>query len=398
VLNSLHIKNFRLLGDLSVEGLGHLNLVVGRNNSGKSSFLEALRVLCRRGHPSLLQELVAGRDETIASRLTGEDERLVDSSPYRHLFLGRNFPKRDGQAIEISDPKSGQNVRIEHVIFRTLEVTERAADGDVTVVRKREQIAKSSPEARTEGLQALSITSDLGSAFWPIESADEMERARRTRSIALDRDPAPVSYLSTRFLHPDRIATLWDQAVLTNAEDDILQGLRLIEPGVQGLAFVKPDDSGSERFLTSRAREERAIRGERIALVKMADTAKPIPLSSMGDGMLRVLQLLLAMYPAKGGYFLVDEFENGLHYSVQEGLWKLLFDLAIRMDIQVFATTHSSDCIAAFANVARARIDSNGCLFRLKRIDDQEIGDRIIATAFSEDQLVLAQDAQVDLR
>jgi len=130
----------------------------------------------------------------------------------------------------------------------------------------------------------------------------------------------------------------------------------------------------------------------------MADTAKPIPLSSMGDGMLRVLQLLLAMYPAKGGYFLVDEFENGLHYSVQEGLWKLLFDLAIRMDIQVFATTHSSDCIAAFANVARARIDSNGCLFRLKRIDDQEIGDRIIATAFSEDQLVLAQDAQVDLR
>lgn len=397
MLKSLHIANFRLLGDLDVSNLGNLNLVVGRNNSGKSSFLEALRVLCRRGHPALLQELVAGRDETTVSRAVGDDERSADSSAFRHLFFGRTFPSVDGRAIEISDPVTQQYVSIEHVLFRVKEETEQDLTGDVTVVRRREQLAKDDPDARAEGLQALSIKSDAGSAFWPIEPADDPERVRRMRVALFERDLAPVSFLSTRFLHPDRIATLWDQAVLTNAEDDILAALRLIEPGVQGLAFVKADEMDRDRYVPARIREERALRGERIALVKLSGSARPIPLSSMGDGMLRVLQLLLAMYPARGGYFLIDEFENGLHHSVQEGLWRLLFDLSLRLNIQVVATTHSSDCIAAFATVSKSRPELEGCLFRLKRVED-ELGGRILATAFTEEQLLLAQQADVDLR
>jgi predicted ATPase len=398
MLKSLVVKNFRLLGDLQVSGLGNLNLVVGKNNSGKSSFLEALRVLCRRGQPSLLQELVAGRDETTASRLVGEDDRFADVSPYRHLFRGRAFPRADGQGIEISDPISGQFVSIEHVLYRVREDTGSDPAGDVTLVRKRELLPKANSDSWSEGQQALSIKSDVGATFWSLEPGEDLDRIRRLRLNMFEREPAPVSFLSTRFLHPDRIATLWDQAVLTNAEDDILNGLRLIEPGVQGLAFVKADELDRERYPTNaRLREEKALRGERIALVKMAGSVRPIPLSSMGDGMLRVLQLLLAMYPAKGGYFLVDEFENGLHHSVQLGLWRLLFDLSQRMDIQVIATTHSNDCISAFAAVAKSRLESTGSLFRLKRVDD-EGGDRIVVTTFSEEQLLLAQQTDIDLR
>ena len=398
MLKSLEVKNFRMLKEIQVTGLGHLNLVVGRNNSGKSSFLEALRVLCRRGSPALLQDLVAGRDETIASRIGSDDERAGESSPYRHLFLGRAFPAVDGEAIEIGDPETGQFVSIEHVFYRVEEETEKDADGDVTLVRKRVQLHKSGPEARAEGLQALSVKSDLGSAFWPIDSADDIDRARRVRLNAFEREPSPVSFLSTRFLHPDRIATLWDQAVLTNAADDVLAGLRLIEPGVQGLAFVRSDEIDRAGYASPRLREERALRGERIALVKLSGSARPIPLSSMGDGMLRVLQLLLAMYPAKGGYFFVDEFENGLHHSVQEGLWHLLFNLASRMNVQVIATTHSSDCISAFASVAKSQQGSTGSLFRLKRLVADDSTESIVATAFTEEQLVVAQRSGIDLR
>ena len=69
----------------------------------------------------------------------------------------------------------------------------------------------------------------------------------------------------------------------------------------------------------------------------------PVPLGSMGDGMLRVLQIILKVFSAQGGFLLIDEFENGLHYSVQEKIWALIFKLAEQLNIQVFATTHSWD-------------------------------------------------------
>jgi AAA15 family ATPase/GTPase len=65
--------------------------------------------------------------------------------------------------------------------------------------------------------------------------------------------------------------------------------------------------------------------------------------------MLRVLQLALKIFPAKGGFLLIDEFENGLHYSVQERIWQLAFEMAQRLDIQVFATSHSWDCVESFS-------------------------------------------------
>jgi AAA15 family ATPase/GTPase len=113
----------------------------------------------------------------------------------------------------------------------------------------------------------------------------------------------------------------------------------------------------------------------------------------MGDGMVRVLQLLLLLVPAKGGLYLVDEFENGLHYSVQEKVWEMIFELARISNIQVFATTHSWDCIEAFKNVA-ARSDDPAILFRVgKSIKTSEKG-KVIATVF--DKAALAQITQLE--
>ena len=71
----------------------------------------------------------------------------------------------------------------------------------------------------------------------------------------------------------------------------------------------------------------------------------------MGDGINRILTIILSMVNVENGYFFIDEFENGLHYSVQKDLWKMIFYLAEKLNIQVFATTHSSDCINAFQEV-----------------------------------------------
>src|SRR5438132_982123 len=90
ILNSLEIRGFRGFRHLQIERLGCVNLVVGKNNVGKSSLLEALRLYARRGSPSLIWELLKERDESIASssgrRLTTEvEERLAR---LKYLFYG----------------------------------------------------------------------------------------------------------------------------------------------------------------------------------------------------------------------------------------------------------------------------------------------------------------------
>ena len=72
-----------------------------------------------------------------------------------------------------------------------------------------------------------------------------------------------------------------------------------------------------------------------------------VPLSIMGEGMARVARIFLMMPNVTGGILLVDEIENGIHYSVLEKVWSAIADAAEKTDVQIFATTHSFECMEA---------------------------------------------------
>ena len=106
----------------------------------------------------------------------------------------------------------------------------------------------------------------------------------------------------------------------------------------------------------------------------------------------------MKLVSAKGGFLLIDEFENGLHYSTQEKIWALLFEMAEKLDIQVFATTHSWDCIESFNKVALEHKDVGGVLFRMgKSVRTSDKG-KIIATVFSEDELATMTQIDMEIR
>ena len=130
----------------------------------------------------------------------------------------------------------------------------------------------------------------------------------------------------------------------------------------------------------------------------MAGLPRAVPLNSLGDGLLRVLQLLLKIFPARNGYLLIDEFENGLHYSVQEAIWELIFNLASRFNIQVFATTHSWDCVSSFANVVKKHSGFDGMLFRVGQSTLTSNLRKVIATSFDSEQLYNITQADLEIR
>ncbi len=90
---------------------------------------------------------------------------------------------------------------------------------------------------------------------------------------------------------------------------------------------------------------------------------------------------------------LIDEIENGIHYSVQPELWQLIFQLARRLNVQVFATTHSWDCIKGFQRAAEKEKQEEGMLIRLGRRKGEAA-----VTLFDEEELGIATRQQIEVR
>ena len=386
MLDSLIVKNFRSLSDFQVTKLGRVNLIVGKNNSGKSSILEALRIYAGNAQRPVMEAISTEHDEK--HRIKEVDVGEPDAAlPFQDLFTGRAFPNDDETEIQIGSATNPADVlRIQHVFLIETEETVATENGETSIRVRRRPVPKSEmPNLQGEVRQALLIKK--GSRIYPSLFLDSS--AARFRNTAFDfANTIPCSVIPTQFISPDELADEWDKIALTEHEEVVKKAMRIIAPEFENLTFVRNDD-GRSGYRSS---------FQRSAKVKLSDVPRPVPLNSLGDGILRVLQLALKMFPAKGGFLLIDEFENGLHYSVQEKVWALLFDMAEKLNIQVFATTHSWDCIESFTKVAVARPDIDGVLFRMgKSVRTSDHG-RVIATVFDEQSLKTITQCDVDVR
>ena len=393
-LSSLRIENYRQLRHLEVERLGQVNLVVGGNNAGKSTLLEAIRLLASRGSPSLIEEVLAEHGEYQLAALDVSSDPLAERA-IGNLFFGRSFPAQEGDAIYVGDSVGTFAVRLEHVLLRE-DVEEREIDGEKVNQRRSRRVSKAEENSSVELIEAIETTltdgADLLGATQKISTVPLADFFGNRRPVRFRTDPAiqkvPTSFVPARATPRESLAEAWDEVVLTAGETDALNALRLIEPATDGLAFIQYSRNEIARFAAVRLDSPRGI-GQRFAVIRLKGSSTPVPLQSMGDGMTRVLQLALSALRSRGGFMLVDEIENGLHHSIQVEVWKLLFRLARANRMQVFATTHSMDCVRAFAKVA-SQHELEGMLLHLERnvesgeaeisvIDEQALADLVSA-------------------
>jgi len=165
-------------------------------------------------------------------------------------------------------------------------------------------------------------------------------------------------------------------------EDDVLSALQIIEPEIERLNFI------------SSHHNRNGTNGEgRIPFVRLMSRDGWIPLRSLGEGINRILDISVALVNARNGFLLIDEIENGLHYSIQADLWRLLLRVARRLNVQVFATTHNWDCVEAFQLAASEIEQSDGMLIRL-----QKRGEEIVPILFDESRLSIAVREDIEIR
>ncbi len=390
MLKTLKIKNFRVLDDFAVPKLGRVNLIVGKNNSGKSSVLEALRIFAGNADLPLLASIAASHDEEYLFRESDRDD-ASQPLPFEDFFSGRRFPIEDGQAIEIGDPLHGDLLKIEHRFYREERSTQTNANGETTQSSHIRWVEKAGVVARTGMHFESALFIQKGEQTSTVRF--EMNGQRGATSITTDLHGAqPCSLVPTQLVSIDELADYWDKIALTPHQEIVQAALRLILPTFDAITFVRKNGEAN------RVGGWRSTALSRTAKVKLTNSERLVPLNSLGEGMLRVLQLALKVFPAKGGFLLIDEFESGLHYSVQEKIWALVFELAVKLDIQVFATTHSWDCIENFAKVAKQRTDVDGMLLHIGASIRTSDKGRIIATVFDENELFDLTQSDIEVR
>lgn len=190
----------------------------------------------------------------------------------------------------------------------------------------------------------------------------------------------PIRFVTVESLHAREMARSWNRVVQEGRESQVVETVRILQPDLTSIHFLAGDTRSSARGLGG-------------ILLGSGDGAPRVPIGRYGEGTRRLLALSLALASAAEGFLLIDEIDTGLHWSIMEDMWNLVVDAARTASIQVFATTHSLDCIVGLAGLLRKRPDLSDAVSiqRIERQLDHSV-------SFGTDDIVTAADLSIELR
>ena len=350
IVQSMRIRRYRVFEDIEIAGLSRINLVTGRNNSGKTSLLEAMFLLSCAGDPNALFI-----SNTIRAAESATQVRMLPEAYWKPLFLSLDTER----AIEIEARHSVHGPLSLRLFLEKPDVIELPLD-------KSGQV----PVQGAIGDSDFVLQYKVGAGepvAGRIRVAGEKFRIEKP-DIAV---PFLTRSLPTQLTSMEEIAHLLGRLRKWKRGHLLLDALRIVEPRLQGIE----DNSSSGAPM---------IWGD-IGLPEL------VPLSMMGEGMVRIARLVLGISSVPGGVLLADEIETGLHHSVLPDVWRIVDAAARQFDTQVIATTHSIECMRA----AGAALIGNGGL-SLHRLEASESGNRCVT--YNEDDIEAAIDYNFEVR
>lgn len=333
MLTSLNIEGYRSFRSFKVEDLNQVNLIVGTNNCGKTTILEAANILLDVSNQDSIYESSLRRGE-VNLNANQIGRRGVDIS---HLFYGHNC--HIGNVINIS---AGQT---NGMLSCDIKIIDKPRPKSASLFDEGNENLTDEPfcvlsVGHTASNDEINTSLSLSETI-VLDNIVNSVPSLKSRSSAASKEP-PVIFITSESLNRSDMSEIWDAIALTSDEHKIIDVLKILEPDVERIAFLSRSKSSQGGIvLKVRGHDDR------------------IPLGSFGDGMRRLMALAMGMIRSSGGSVMIDEIDTGLHYTAMQDMWRMVIQTAETLNVQVFATTHSKDCIEALG--ALHNIDSKLC-------------------------------------
>lgn len=351
MLTSVSIQNFRAIRDLSVAGLKRVNLIAGANNSGKTSFAEAVFFLAaamRRDAPEMLnfsRMLQVKTTDDIKSLFRNVDiqhsikvQGWFDSGLTRSVEL--RMKPQDESSFQTYDFPDGSGTLSNEPLCPAIIQTYRIGQAD-----------------------GNDLSGDINTLI-------DKEKNIRMFKGPIHVDPWPCTYLASKGSSNFDIEKMED--IFTEWQrEKILAAIRAIDPTIHELRLVGRN------------------------LVVDTEFGITLPLEVVGDGIIKVVRTLIAaMICRNGGLLCIDEIENGLHYTAMRPFWTALLSFARENNVQIVATTHNLEMLQEAIGAVSEDDEDTFAFIRIARRRDGEV----VATSYAEDEYRAHIEGGIEIR
>lgn len=324
---SIRIEGFRRFDVLEVENLGRINVIMGSNNCGKTTVLEAIHLLTSQASTEALAQTLWRRNGTVTPF------RRVNQTNYKSSV----WPLFHGNARDVDTTfgLSSQSLNSE------ARLTARVSD------RLQSEYDKIQSMDFEDSSMALLLDGDPE----PVVTAIPIDCSGNVTKRALDwsgrrqlnhlkNNPKSIS-LTSSALNAFDLVSMWDDIVLTPDEERVIRILASLDDGI-------------DRIVAQFSGESQSNSGpDHVGfVVKYNGLSSLLPFESFGSGAWRLLSLAVAITHCRNGTLLVDEIDTGLDATAQSIMWRALLSAVYDLNVQVFATTHDIECINILAKEA----------------------------------------------
>lgn len=324
MFRTITIENYRGIQKSVINGLSQINVFFGKNNCGKSSILESIFLLTGQSNPLLpvsvnkTRGLVEATEENLLMEFykaspNNKINIVEDGDVHRELMI--EMFKSSSHAVDLQGLETGKSNAGQG--YYGLKYQYRLNGNDIVYH------------------SSLTVSEDISA------------------SAKIDVDKRYNEVIFSHYIpSTHRLVELSDklEKIIQNKQEDaILDVLRIVEPNLKDIQLL----------------------GRKIMVDVGLD--KRLPINVLGDGFCKILSLILSIYDCAGGMLIVDEIDNGLHFSVMPKLWESIVSAVKKNNVQLFVSTHNIDMLKALVDVISYEDESLVASYKLVRKSDDEI-------------------------
>lgn len=367
MFKSIKIENFRGIKKLEIDDFKQVNLFVGGNNSGKTSVLDALFMSLSPNNP-ILFNTTNGYRGLLDVEIISEDSA---SDNLQHSLEVLFYRLEQSQQIvistELKEPQQCRNIIIERLLSDTVETRFSKTSTSVSTELKNYWKGLSfsfevsglnkknkTKQKKFESRALLVKQKDArGNTFVGLQPEQDLDYVKSLGEASFEeRKGKYVSDLIGTNLLSDK--TYFDRIKLKRRKEELIELVKSLESNIRDIDVI------NQAFYVDLQGFDKLVRFE-----------------VLGAGTKKILSLVCNVMGdednlSNGSVLLIDEIENGLHYTAQEKLLKWLFEIAKEKNIQIFVTTHSMDCVKAFVEASEKVYGEKADEARLYRLVKKE--------------------------
>lgn len=348
MIRSITIENFKCFKSITLEHMSRINLFLGPNNVGKSALLEALWV-----NNSFYTANVLPLINKLRNWNRTEIHRL-----FFEFF--NNFDNKKAIQFKCAGDTDffNRSLTITSYILSSSTLLTDSGVAMLDSLSHQPRGVKFDCTIKEQGKSVESI------AFPTIDGITiNSAKSQGAFNVFLISDSS--KFRSDEY---DTYGTL----IRDGLEQIVLDAINEFEPSIEAIRMIP-------------------FAGENFFHVKVPYLTNYIPINLLGQGLGRLLRIVLAFIQARNGSIMIDEIENGFYHKNLATVWSQIHVLAERFNVQVFATTHSYECVEAAHEALKGKEALS--LYRLNRVDAD-----IKVTEYDESSLAASIEYGIEVR